>query len=309
MRVLDGRYRLQDPIGRGGMGVVYAADDLSTGARVAVKIVSLGGRTDAGFHRELRIAARLSSPYVCEVLGSGSVPPGGAYLVMPLLSGMPLRKLIGEAAPLSVPLAVRIADQILSALEAAHAAGVIHRDLKPENVFLLDAAGSDFVKVLDFGVGRVLDPADELTEATRTGGVTGTANYLAPEQARGQRSQDARVDIYAAGVVLYEMLTGRRPFEGGDFQELQRKILFEPFPPPRAHRPDLPRELGAVVLRALARNRDERFADASSMRAALLDAEPAPRSADSWTELTSSGARQTIPAGEPLEPTEQRRRR
>jgi serine/threonine-protein kinase len=273
-----------------------------------VKIVSLGGRTDAGFHRELRIAARLRSPYVCEVLASGSVPPGGAYLVMPLLSGMPLRKLIDEAAPLSIPLAVRIADQVLAALEAAHAAAVIHRDLKPENVFLLDGAGSDFVKVLDFGVGRVLDH-DELTDATRTGGVTGTAHYLAPEQARGQRSQDARVDLYAAGVVLYEMVTGRRPFEGRDFQELQRKILFEPFPPPRAYRPDLPRELGALILRALARNRDERFADARSMRAALLDAEPAPPSADSWTELTSAGARQTIPADEPVDPSETRRRR
>ena len=271
--VLAGRYRVERVLGRGGFATVYEATDEQQEVPVAVKIVRRSTDRVDRFEREVVATTRIDDPNVCAVLDVGVLPDGRPYLVMPLLLGMPLRKLLEMAAPLPQPLTLSIADQVLGALEAAHAAGVVHRDLKPENVFLLDGKQPHFVKVLDFGIARLVG-GDPQMAGTATGQAVGTANYMAPEQARGQRDQDARVDVWAVGVLLYEMLTATRPFEGDSYGETLARLLFDPFPPPRTRRPDLSPEVEEVVLRALQRDREQRYDTARSMRAALAGLVP-----------------------------------
>ncbi len=256
------------------MAVVYEARDEQSGAAVALKVVRRSQDRVDRFVREVRAIARLRSPYVCSLLDVGTVDEGRSYLVMPLLVGMPLRKLLDQSQMLPLPLALSIADQVLAALEVAHPAGIVHRDLKPENVFLLDADGPDFVKVLDFGVARV--KGDTGTPGTATGQAIGTAQYMAPEQARGQKDQDARVDLWAVGVLLYEMLTGARPFDGESYGETLAHVLFDPFLPPRARRPELPEDIERLILTALQRDRQLRYPDARTMRDALMALGDAP---------------------------------
>jgi serine/threonine-protein kinase len=265
--VVAERYRISRILGRGGMAVVYQARDERSGAEVALKIVRRSQDRVDRFVREVQAAARLQSPYVCALLDVGTVDEGRSYLVMPLLHGMPLRKLLDQTPILPLPLALSIADQVLAALDAAHAAGIVHRDLKPENVFLLDESGRDFVKVLDFGIARV--EGDSGAPATATGQAIGTAQYMAPEQARGQKDQDARVDIWAAGVLMYEMVTGARPFDGESYGETLAHVLFDPFSSPRVRRPELPVDVERLILTALQRDRDLRYPDAQTMRNAL----------------------------------------
>jgi serine/threonine-protein kinase len=264
------RYVIDDVVGRGGSGVVYGARDERTGARVAIKVVRRSTEAVDRFEREVLASSRLDSPYLCEILKSGVLPTGESFLVMPLLRGMTLRELMARAAPLPLALALSIEDQVLAALEAAHGVGVVHRDLKPANVFLLAAAGPDFVKVLDFEIARLVGGADGAH--TATGRAVGTAQYMAPEQARGQRDQDLRVDLWAAGVLLYEMLTGARPFDGGSWAQTLECVLFDPYVLPRVRRPELPEVVEIAVVRALQRERDARFADAGAMRQLLRTA-------------------------------------
>jgi serine/threonine-protein kinase len=281
-RVLGGKYRLVRQIGEGGMGTVWEAEHVELGRHVAVKLLRADCATTgvllARFRREAQIAGRLGHDNVCEVLDVGTAEGGEQFLVLPLLRGEPLSALIAREGPLSVARAIDIGVQVLSGLEAAHQAGVVHRDLKPGNVFIT-AVGDrgDFAKLLDFGVSKVLAGSPlPVSTLTRAGGVAGTPHYMAPEQARGHRDQDHRVDVYAAGVILYEMLTGRLPFEGDSDNDLLIRIVTEPFKPPSALRPDLPPALGAIVLRAMSRDRDRRFSDAASMRTALQAQRSAP---------------------------------
>jgi eukaryotic-like serine/threonine-protein kinase len=261
------RYRVLSVLGRGGMAVVYAAHDEWDRVEVALKVIRRSPDRVDRFFREVRAAARVQSPFVCPLLDLGTLDEGRSYIVMPLLHGMTLRKLLEQSSPLPLPLALAIADQVLAALEAAHPAGIVHRDLKPENVFLLDASQPHFVKVLDFGIARVA--GDKGAPGTATGQAIGTAQYMAPEQARGQKDQDARVDIWCAGVLLYEMLTGARPFDGASYGETLAHVLFDPFKPPRARRPELPEVVEELIVKALQRDRDLRFADARAMRDAM----------------------------------------
>lgn len=258
-RVLDGRYRIGPRVARGGMASVYEAVDLRLDRTVAVKVMhsGLGDDTEfaARFVREAKAAARLSHPNVVSVFDQGD-DEGVVFLAMELVPGHTLRDTIGKESPMSPPRALALLEPVLSALAAAHRAGLIHRDVKPENVLIADDGR---VKVADFGLAKAVS-AD--TQHTATGGVLiGTVSYLAPELVVDGRA-DARADVYAAGVLLYELLTGRKPHEGESPIQVAYKHVHEDVPPPSALVPGLPAYVEALVARATARDRGQRPADA-----------------------------------------------
>ncbi len=258
-RLLDGRYRVGPRIARGGMATVYEATDLRLDRVCALKIMHFGLGDDdefAGrFVREARSAARLSHPNVVGVYDQGD-DDGTLFLAMEYIPGHTLRDLIRKEAPMAPAKALAVLDPILSALAAAHNAGMIHRDVKPENVLLADDGR---VKVADFGLARAISAE---TQHTATGGVLiGTVSYLSPELVVDGRA-DARSDVYAAGVVLYEMLTGRKPHEGASPIQVAYKHVHEDVPPPSQQVRGLPPYVDALVARATARDRELRPADA-----------------------------------------------
>jgi serine/threonine-protein kinase len=224
-QVVDGRYRIVRSLGEGGMGAVFAAEHLKLGHEVALKIVQPElaeyEQLAARFAREAMASARLNHPHVASALDYGTLPDGGAYLVMQLARGQSLRSLLDERTALPWPMACEIAAQIADAAAAAHAIGIIHRDLKPDNVFVEEREdGSVLSQVLDFGIARVIVTEGSAPEAaapgrplTTVGSIMGTPGYMAPEQAMG-RPADPRADLYALGVMLLEMVTGVPLFEG-----------------------------------------------------------------------------------------------
>ncbi|WP_151082705.1 Stk1 family PASTA domain-containing Ser/Thr kinase [Nocardioides cynanchi] len=262
-QVLDGRYRIGRRIARGGMAGVYEALDTRLDRICAVKVMHPGLGDDeafaARFVREARSAARLSHPHVVNVFDQGEDPTvdgGTLYLVMELISGHTLRDVIRDEAPVPPARALALIEPVVSALAAAHRAGLIHRDIKPENVLIADDGR---VKVADFGLAKAVS-AD--TQHTATGGVIiGTVSYLAPELVVDGTS-DARADVYAAGVVLYELLTGSKPHEGESPIAVAYKHVHEDVPPPSRSAPGIPAYLDALVARATARDRAQRPADA-----------------------------------------------
>ena len=258
-RVLDGRYRVGSRVARGGMATVYEAVDLRLDRVCALKVMHAGLGDDddfAGrFVREARSAARLSHPNVVAVFDQGD-DDGTLFLAMEYIPGHTLRDMIRKEAPMPAAKALALIDPVLSALAAAHQAGMIHRDVKPENVLLADDGR---VKVADFGLARAVSAE---TQHTATGGVLiGTVSYLSPELVADGRA-DARSDVYAAGVVLYEMLTGRKPHEGESPIQVAYKHVHEDVPPPSREVPGIPAYVDALVARATARDRDLRPADA-----------------------------------------------
>jgi hypothetical protein len=276
-KIIDGKYRVGRRLGSGGMGEVYEALHEGTERTVAIKVLypeyTAHPEALVRFDREARAAGRIGHDNICEVIDVGRMDTGAPYIVMPLLRGQALADVMRQAGPLPVARCVDVVSQILVGLDAAHKTGIVHRDLKPDNVFLVRMGDrEDFVKVLDFGIAKVI--RDHITDAklTQTGTVMGTPFYMSPEQARGITNLDHRVDIYAAGVILYEMLTTRTPFVGDTYNQILSAILLDPFPPPRSLRKDIPPAIEMVILRAMARDRDQRFADAVTMRRALLDA-------------------------------------
>ena len=257
-------YRIVGLLGRGGMGEVYEAEDLRLGRRVALKVLSHGARGDgesrARLEREARAASRLDHPNVGAVYEIGDTEGGALYIAMAYYEGRTLREVIDEG-PLAVDRAVDLARQIADGLRAAHAAGVVHRDVKPSNVIVTP---DGVVKVIDFGVATV-SGAEPITS---TGTVTGSAHYMAPEQARGERA-DARADVWALGVVLYEMLAGRRPFDGAYAQAVLYQVAHEEPADLRALRPDVPEMAAGVVSRCLRKDPAERYADGAALESAL----------------------------------------
>ena len=258
-RLLDGRYRVGDRIARGGMAGVYEATDVRLDRTVAVKVMhpGLGDDDDfaARFVREAKAAARLSHPHVVAVFDQGN-DAGTVFLVMELVPGHTLRDVIRKESPMPAARALALIEPVLSALASAHRAGLIHRDIKPENVLI---AEDGRVKVADFGLARAVS-AD--TQHTATGGVLiGTVSYLAPELVVEGRA-DARADVYAVGVMLYELLTGGKPHEGESPIQVAYKHVHEDVPPPSAVAPGLPPYVDALVARATARDRGQRPADA-----------------------------------------------
>lgn len=282
-RTIARRYKILGVLGKGGMGAVYEAQHLTIGRRVALKRLHPELAVDANavhrFQREARAAGTTGHENIVDVLDLGFAEDGAPYLVMELLEGESLAQRLRRQTKLSAERAAAIAGQVLAALEAVHARGVIHRDLKPDNVFLTRRGGRrDFVKVLDFGVSKVA-ATPEATKLTRTGMMVGTPHYMSPEQARGMPDLDHRVDLYAVGVILYECLSGQLPFRGDNYHALLQAILAGDAPPLHTLVPALPHALVALVHRALARDREERFESARAMWAALVPfgALPPPR--------------------------------
>jgi len=263
--VLNGRYALREEIARGGMAAVYLADDLRLGRQVAVKVLtpeeSRQPRAVEQFRREAQAAAALSHPNVVAVYGWGCVDDT-AFLVMEHVDGPDLRQLLREHGPLPEELAVRLAAQLLGALEMAHGRGIVHRDVKPRNV-LIDSRGS--ARLADFGIAASAEDEDDAEV------VYGTALYVAPELVRGQ-SVDGRADLYSLGVLLYEVLTGEPPFRGGSPADVAAQHVRATPVPPRQVRADLSPGLETVVLRALEKDSRRRYQTADEMRAALLGA-------------------------------------
>jgi serine/threonine-protein kinase len=264
--LLDGRYRIGRRIARGGMASVYEALDIRLDRTCAVKIMHHGLGDDVAFaerfKREARAAARLNHPNVVNVYDQGDDPEldgGTLYLVMELVAGHTLRDVIRDDAPMQPARALALMEPIVSALATAHRSGLIHRDIKPENVLIADAHSGGRVKVADFGLAKAVS-AD--TQHTATGGVIiGTVSYLAPELVIDGTS-DARADVYAAGVVLYELLTGEKPHAGESPIAVAYKHVHEDVPPPSRLAPGVPAYVDALVARATARDRAQRPADA-----------------------------------------------
>lgn len=263
---VGGRYELGHQLGSGGMATVYVAYDSLLDREVAVKVLAARFAADPAFverfRREASAAAGLNHPNIVAVYDRGEAEDT-YYIVMEYLSGPDLKKVIRDQGPLPAPTAVDNALQILSALTAAHAAGIVHRDIKPQNVMV----GEDGrLRVADFGIAR----ADADQQMTEVGSVIGTAQYLSPEQAQGEETTAAS-DTYSVGIVLYEMLTGRVPFDGDRPVTVAMKQINEPPIPPRVFEPGIPAELDAVVVKALAKRPEDRYATADDFTAALLD--------------------------------------
>ncbi len=252
------------------MGVVYSAEHVEIGKRVALKFLhaELTARPDvvARLVQEARAASAIAHPGIVDIHDIGTDPAGARYLVMELLEGESLRALLEREGPLPIQRAVGFVLPVLSALAAAHEKGIVHRDLKPENLFLDRTDGTQTVKLLDFGTAKMTEAVSRLT---RTGAAWGTAHYMAPEQARGESDLDLRVDVYGAGVILYELLTGRVPFDGENYNAVMFRVVSESVTPPRTLRPDLPEDLEAVILRALEKERTRRWQCAEDMADAL----------------------------------------
>ncbi len=286
-RVLDDKYRLDQRIGKGGFGAVFRATHLSLGREVAIKVFrpSRGNDTPAGlerFRREGASACRLDHPNVVQVLDSAITEEGIAYLVMELLEGRSLSEELAERRRLSPGRALDVAIPVCEVLAESARQGMIHRDIKPANVFLHRARDGEIVKVVDFGIAKLVgEPPDpDSEEVTRTGIVVGSPSYMAPERMLGGQ-YDHRADVYSLGVVLYQMLTGRLPFESGpaSFTALALRSVTEDPPLLREFVPALPRELESQVLAAMDRRQDSRpsaaeLAIALRMLRATIDMSP-----------------------------------
>lgn len=271
--LLDGRYRLEERVGAGGMGEVYRATDTRLGKTVAVKRVigflSQSPEILARFQGEIRSTVRVDHPNVVDVLDKGQDAEGRPYFVLEFLEGRTLRDVI-KGGRLSAPRALKIADQLLRGLAKAHRQHVLHRDLKPANIMLVDDGTSDdHVKILDFGIAKALDDAAS-GENTRAGYVMGTPSYMAPEVVFGGRNAHPTVDVYAVGVILYEMLAGASPFSPSEQQRLAAGGEWIAPPSLRDRFPDVPEILAAAVDRAMHPEATSRFQSAEELRGALL---------------------------------------
>jgi beta-lactam-binding protein with PASTA domain/predicted Ser/Thr protein kinase len=261
--VIDGRYRVVSRVGSGGMADVYCAEDTQLGRRVAVKLLHERFAQDEEFverfRREASSAASLSHANIVNVYDRGEWGDT-YYIAMEYLDGRSLDSIVREEAPLAPERAIEITEQVLRASRFAHSRGVVHRDLKPHNV-IIDGEGR--VKVTDFGIARA-----GASEITQTGSIMGTARYLSPEQAQGH-TVSPRSDLYAVGIMLYELLTGTVPFEGDSVVAIALRHLSEPPRPPSSLVPTISPNLDAIVMRALAKDPERRFADADEFLAAL----------------------------------------
>lgn len=266
--LLGGRYRLDEPIGRGGMASVWRATDTVLHREVAVKRLHAGLAADdelsERFRREALLVARLSHPNLVHVLDRGE-DEDGPYLVLELVEGETLKARVRREGPLAADEAARICAQVAHALAYAHSQGVIHRDIKAQNV-LVGADGT--AKLADFGIARMIENGAEGGGLTRTDMLLGSADYLSPEQASGH-PLDARTDIYSLGIVLYECLTCTLPFTGDGFVAVAMKHCTAALPDPRDARPDLPDWIAHIAMRAAEKDPDRRFSSAAAMAAAL----------------------------------------
>ncbi|CAN5771148.1 hypothetical protein BH09MYX1_BH09MYX1_44180 [soil metagenome] len=280
-QILAGKYRVDRVLGIGGMGVVVAATHLQLDERVAIKFLlpeALESRdTVARFAREARAAVKIKNEHVARVSDVGTLDDGSPYMVMEYLDGSDLSAVIAERGALPVADAVDYLLQGMEAIAEAHSLGIIHRDIKPSNLFLTRSSdGRALVKVLDFGISKV-DSRGAMTEAalTRTSSIMGSPLYMAPEQMVSTREVDARADVWALGIVLYELLARHAPFLGESMTELCARILQEPPAPLRLSRPDISPDLESVILRALQKDRSHRYASVADFATSLAPFAPA----------------------------------
>jgi len=299
--VVDGKYCLGRLIGEGGMGAVYEAEHTGLGINVAVKLLNESFTSDykalSRFQREARATAAIRHPNIVEVRDTGTDDDGVPFIVMELLQGESLSALLRREKVLPTPGAVTIASQMLSGLAAAHSKGVIHRDLKPGNILLAQMEdGSHQVKILDFGISKFFSSAVP-QDVTAAGAVIGTPRFMAPEQAIGQPDLDSRVDLYAVGVLLYRMLTGRLPYNARTNEGVIQQILQGQPPLPRNVRPSITRELEAVILKAMDPNREKRWQNAQDFIQALQEAAP---DATGTLQFTNSGGIISNPSSVPI---------
>src|ERR1700733_12633478 len=269
---LSGRYLVTKKVGQGGMGAVYEATHTLIGKRVAVKVLlekyAEREAIVARLKKEAQLASSIGNEHIIDITDIGNTDDGRTFVVMEYLEGESLAECLAREHELPEQRILRIATQAASALAAAHAKGIVHRDIKPENLFLLKRRDTDFVKVVDFGISKSLRASDEQEEQprlTQTGMVLGTPLYMSPEQARGDEDLDHRVDVYALGVIMYEAATGRVPYAGNNYLSVISQVLNEEATPMRELRPELSEEFEAIVMRAMAKNRNERYASAEDM--------------------------------------------
>ncbi len=269
-RVVDGRYRIEQKIGEGGMGMVYMATHTTLQKKLALKVLRGDNSRDSDvvqrFMQEAQAATSIGHANIIDISDFGRLSDGSVYFVMEYLDGTSLSDMIKRGGSVAMHEAIHIVRQIASALEAAHARGIVHRDLKPDNIFVI-RQGNDhrFVKVLDFGVAKVGGAASKLT---KTGMVFGTPHYMSPEQAAGH-SVDQRTDIYAVGVIMYEMFSGKVPFDADTFMGILSKHMFQPPERPTDLQGQSLGPLEAVILRSLEKNPDHRYLSMAELLADL----------------------------------------
>jgi serine/threonine protein kinase len=310
-RTVSERYVIKSVLGEGGMGTVYEAEHLGLGRLVAIKVLSPSQAKKRvavkRFQQEARAAGAIGHPNICEVYDLGSMEDGSPYLVMEKLVGTTLADRISREGGLPFDEIADVMIQVLSGLIAAHDKGIVHRDIKPENIFLARRVGCPpIVKILDFGVSKMMPQfqgGDEQLDLTRTGMVMGTPYYMSPEQARGERNLDGRVDVYACGVMMYEAIVGKRPFLAPNYNALLLAIINTTPRPLREARPATPAALDAIVVRAMAKARDDRYPSANaflreiqalpnaSASAGPLNRMPAPPTADERLRAQVLGGR------------------
>jgi eukaryotic-like serine/threonine-protein kinase len=259
------RYRVIRKLGEGGMGSVYLAEHVVIEKKFALKVLApeLARRSDlvARFLQEARSASRIGHENVIDIMDFGQSPEGLVYIAMEFLDGKDLGEIVRAKGAVDWPEAREIVQQICRALRAAHDKGIVHRDMKPENIFLIQREGQPhFVKILDFGIAKVMGLDPNGPRLTRTGMIFGTPEYMAPEQAEG-KDTDHRADIYAVGCIMYHLITGQTPFVAESFMTMLTKHLMEEPVPPSARRPDLviTPEMDALVLKALEKDRENRW--------------------------------------------------
>jgi serine/threonine-protein kinase len=259
---IAGKYRIDSVLGQGGMGTVFAAENLLTGKRVAIKWLlpeHAQGPSRERLLREARIACSVEHPNIVDIYDVGE-HQGGLFLVMEYLRGRPLSERLAEQGRMDPGDLIALLIPAMRGVHAAHQAGVIHRDLKPENIILSEVDGQIVPKVVDFGVSKTQASSNvPHSSLTRTGALVGTPHYMALEQVDGSNLVDPRTDVYAFGVIMYRALTGHFPFDGSSLGEVILKIGTKDPQPMRNVRPDLPAELEAVVARAMSRVRDQRY--------------------------------------------------
>jgi eukaryotic-like serine/threonine-protein kinase len=292
--LLANRYRVSELLGRGGMGLVYAARDERTGLDVAVKLLRLElrerMRTVSRFQREARALAQLSSPHVVRVTDVDALPDGTPFFVMDRLEGRTLATELELRGSLPIGEAMGYVVQAALGAQAAHARGIVHRDLKPENLFLVDEGAERIVKVLDFGISKLFVAA--AFRVTETDTSLGTPAYMSPEQLRSAKHVDARSDVWSLGVIAYELLTGRLPFGGSDSPEIARAIVHAEARPIRDLVPEVPLALAGAVERALRKDPADRPRNALAFARTL---EPF-AAATALTALPATSAGTSLPA-------------
>jgi len=272
--ILEGKYRLERVLGVGGMSAVFEARHVMLDSTVAVKLLLPEFAKDEEMTtrlvREARAASATGHRNIVTVSDMGHADDGSLFVVMEYIVGRTLKRLIAEEAPLELARAVSFVDQLLCALEVVHRKGIVHRDLKPANLLVCtDDAGEETIKVLDFGISKLVGAEQVASRLTTIGKVVGTPRYMSPEQAVGDDSVDHRADIYSCGVILYELLTGQTQFSASSYHEMVALLLHGDPDPPSKVRPGLPAGVDAVLLRALTRSCEGRYQDATSFRQAL----------------------------------------